>query len=98
MSKIKIVSLLNELFPYVKTNISLGNAMDYGFTALNVGKKCNFEIEQFRVPLDSISKGGIINNKGWVFVIDKVEHQRLFKSSSLMTIKIMSLILVILTL
>ena len=76
MSKVKIVSLLNELFPYVKTNISLGNAMDYGFTALNVGKKCNFEIEQFRVPLDSISKGGIINNKGWVFVIDKVETSK----------------------
>lgn len=76
MSKVKLVSLLNELFPYVKTNISLGNAMDYGFTALNVGKKCNFEIEQFRVPLDSISKGGIINNKGWVFVIDKVETSK----------------------
>lgn len=76
MSKVKIVSLLNELFPYVKTNISLGNAMDYGFTALNVGKKCNFEIEQFRVPLDSISKGGIINNKGWVFVIDKIETSK----------------------
>lgn len=79
MSKIKIVSLLNELFPYVKTNISLGNAMDYGFTALNIGKKCNFEIEQFRVPLDSISKGGIINNKGWVFVIDKVETSKALK-------------------
>ncbi|WP_415296586.1 LCP family glycopolymer transferase [Clostridium perfringens] len=76
MSTVKLVSLLNELFPYVKTNISLGNAMDYGFTALNVGKKCNFEIEQFRVPLDSISKGGIINNKGWVFVIDKVETSK----------------------
>ena len=76
MSTVKLVSLLNELFPYVKTNISLGNAIDYGFTALNVGKKCNFEIEQFRVPLDSISKGGIINNKGWVFVIDKVETSK----------------------
>ena len=76
MSTVKLVSLLNELFPYVKTNISLGNAMDYGFTALNVGKKCNFEIEQFRVPLDSISKGGIIDNKGWVFVIDKVETSK----------------------
>ncbi|WP_347299666.1 LCP family protein [Clostridium perfringens] len=76
MSTVKLVSLLNELFPYVKTNISLGNAMDYGFTALNVGKKCNFEIEQFRVPLDSISKGGIINNNGWVFVIDKVETSK----------------------
>lgn len=76
MSTVKLVSLLNELFPYVKTNISLGNAMDYGFTALNVGKKCNFEIEQFRVPLDSISKGGIINNKSWVFVIDKVETSK----------------------
>ncbi|WP_124041162.1 LCP family protein [Clostridium perfringens] len=76
MSTVKLVSLLNELFPYVKTNISLGNAMDYGFTALNVGKNCNFEIEQFRVPLDSISKGGIINNKGWVFVIDKVETSK----------------------
>ncbi|MCX0384468.1 LCP family protein [Clostridium perfringens] len=76
MSTVKLVSLLNELFPYVKTNISLGNAMDYGFTALNVGKKCNFEIEQFRIPLDSISKGGIINNKGWVFVIDKVETSK----------------------
>ncbi|EGT3612126.1 LytR family transcriptional regulator [Clostridium perfringens] len=76
MSTVKLISLLNELFPYVKTNISLGNAMDYGFTALNVGKKCNFEIEQFRVPLDSISKGGIINNKGWVFVIDKVETSK----------------------
>lgn len=76
MSTVKLVSLLNELFPYVKTNISLGNAMDYGFTALNVGKKCNFEIEQFRVPLDSISKGGIINNKGWIFVIDKVETSK----------------------
>ncbi|AMN36414.1 LCP family protein [Clostridium perfringens] len=76
MSTVKLVSLLNELFPYVKTNISLGNAMDYGFTALNVGKNCNFEIEQFRVPIDSISKGGIIDNKGWVFVIDKVETSK----------------------
>lgn len=76
MSTVKLVSLLNELFPYVKTNISLGNSIDYGFTALNIGKKCNFEIEQFRVPLDSISKGGIINNKGWVFVIDKVETSK----------------------
>lgn len=79
MSKVKLVSLLNELFPYVKTNISLGNSIDYGFTALNIGKKCNFEIEQFRVPLDSISKGGIINNKGWVFVIDKVETSKALK-------------------
>lgn len=76
MSTVKLVSLLNELFPYVKTNISLGNAMDYGFTSLNVGKNCNFEIEQFRVPIDSISKGGIIDNKGWVFVIDKVETSK----------------------
>lgn len=76
MSTVKLVSLLNELFPYIKTNISLGNAMDYGFTALNVGKNCNFEIEQFRVPIDSISKGGIIDNKGWVFVIDKVETSK----------------------
>ncbi|WP_415331062.1 LCP family protein [Clostridium perfringens] len=76
MSTVKLVSLLNELFPYVKTNISLGNAMDYGFTALNVGKNCNFEIEQFIVPIDSISKGGIIDNKGWVFVIDKVETSK----------------------
>ena len=79
MSTVKLVSLLNELFPYVKTNISLGNSIDYGFTALNIGKKCNFEIEQFRVPLDSISKGGIINNKGWVFVIDKVETSKALK-------------------
>lgn len=76
MSTVKLVSLLNELFPYIKTNISLGNAMDYGFTALNVGKNCNFEIEQFRVPIDSISKGGIIDNKGWVFLIDKVETSK----------------------
>lgn len=76
MSTVKLVSLLNELFPYIKTNISLGNAMDYGFTALNVGRNCNFEIEQFRVPIDSISKGGIIDNKGWVFVIDKVETSK----------------------
>lgn len=76
MSPVKLVSLLNELFPYVKTNISLGDAMNYGFTALNVGKSCNFEIEQFRIPLDSISKGGIIDNKGWVFVIDKVETSK----------------------
>ncbi|MBI6019283.1 LCP family protein [Clostridium perfringens] len=76
MSTVKLVSLLNELFPYIKTNISLGNAMDYGFTALNVGKNCNFEIEQFRVPIDSISKGGIIDNKGWVFVIDKLETSK----------------------
>ncbi|HFD2051005.1 LCP family protein [Clostridium perfringens] len=76
MSTVKLVPLLNELFPYIKTNISLGNAMDYGFTALNVGKNCNFEIEQFRVPIDSISKGGIIDNKGWVFVIDKVETSK----------------------
>lgn len=73
MSPVKLVGLLNELFPYVKTNISLGNAVDYGFTALKVGQECNFEIEQFRVPLDSISEGGIIDNKGWVFAIDKVE-------------------------
>lgn len=76
MSPVKLVALLNELFPYVKTNISLGDAMNYGFTALNVGKDCNFEIEQFRIPLDSISKGGIIDNKGWVFVIDKVETSK----------------------
>ncbi|MDZ4991684.1 LytR family transcriptional regulator [Clostridium perfringens] len=76
MSPVKLVALLNELFPYVKTNISLGDAMNYGFTALNVGKVCNFEIEQFRIPLDSISKGGIIDNKGWVFVIDKVETSK----------------------
>ncbi|ELC8441805.1 LCP family protein [Clostridium perfringens] len=76
MSPVKLVALLNELFPYVKTNISLGDAMNYGFTALNVGKECNFEIEQFRIPLDSISKGGIIDNKGWVFVIDKVETSK----------------------
>lgn len=76
MSTVKLVSLLNELFPYVKTNISLGNAMDYGFTTLNVGKNCNFEIDQFRVPIDSISKGGILNDKGWVFVIDKVETSK----------------------
>lgn len=73
MSPVKLVSLLNELFPYIKTNISLGNAINYGFTALKVGKDCNFEINQFRIPLDSISKGGIIDDKGWVFVIDKVE-------------------------
>ncbi|MDZ5252857.1 LCP family protein [Clostridium sp. LIBA-8841] len=76
MSPVKLVALLNELFPYVKTNISLGDAMNYGFTALNVGKQCNFEIEQFRIPLDSISKGGIIDNKGWVFVIDTVETSK----------------------
>lgn len=76
ISPVKLVSLLNELFPYVKTNISLGNAMDYGFTALSVGKSCNFEIEQFRVPIDNISKGGILDNKGWVFIIDKVETSK----------------------
>ncbi|MGG5462534.1 LCP family protein [Clostridium sp. B9] len=75
-STVKLVSLMNELFPYVKTNISLTNAMDYGFTALQVGKDCNFEIEQFRVPIDSISHGGILDNKGWVFIIDKVETSK----------------------
>lgn len=75
-SPVKLVSLMNKLFPYVKTNISLTDAIDYGFTALQVGKKCNFNLEQFRTPLDSISHGGILDNKGWVFIIDKVQTSK----------------------
>ncbi|MPQ44242.1 LCP family protein [Clostridium tarantellae] len=74
ISTVKFVSLLNELFPYVKTNMGIGTAIDYALTAMKIANSNTFEIEQFRVPLDSISKGGIVSNeKGWVFVIDKAE-------------------------
>ncbi|MGL5245384.1 MAG: LCP family protein, partial [Sarcina sp.] len=74
VSTVKILGLFNELFPYIKTNMGIGTAMDYALTALKIATGSSFEIEQFRVPLDTISKGGIISEKkGWVFVIDKAE-------------------------
>lgn len=75
-SPITIATLLKDLLPYIKTNISIPNAIDYTLTALKIGNTSSFNIDQFRLPVDSVAQSALFESKGWVFIIDKSENAK----------------------
>lgn len=59
MSVTTYPSLLNEILPMIKTNLSASDILDIGNKVLKMGLK---NIEQERFPLDNYSQGKMINS------------------------------------
>ena len=77
-SPIKIVQIVKDLFPYINTNINIGDAINYCLTTLSIYAK-NPSLDQLRLPIDSISRERLYPSKGWVFVLDKEENSKALK-------------------
>ncbi len=77
-SPIKIAEIVKDLFPYIKTNVNIGDALNYSLTTLSIYTK-NSSIEQFRLPIDDISRERLYSSKGWVFILDKEENSKALK-------------------
>ncbi|MDO4534185.1 MAG: LCP family protein [Clostridium perfringens] len=77
-SPIKIAQIVKDLFPYIKTNVNIGDAINYSLTTLSIYTK-NSSLEQLRLPLDSIAKERLYPSKGWVLVLDKEENSNALK-------------------
>lgn len=77
-SPIKIAQIVKDLFPYINTNINFGDAINYSLTTLSIYAK-NSSLEQFRLPIDNISRERLYPTKGWVFVLDKEENSKALK-------------------
>lgn len=67
-SIIQYPDLLKEGMQYVKTNIDFKDLLGIAYTINKIGTS---EIKQLQIPINEISIGGILGNKGWVIVTDK---------------------------
>ena len=75
-SPLTLTTLLNDLFPYIKTNISIPKAINYTLTALKIGNTTSFNIDQFTIPINNISKSAEFESKGCVIITDKIENSK----------------------
>lgn len=66
-SIVKYPFVASKLFPYVKTNIDLGQVLNYAYTVYKIN---NFTPEQIIVPIPEITESKIMKNKGWVLLTD----------------------------
>lgn len=78
ISPFKTVTLIKDVFPYIKTNINITSAIDYLLTTLSIYSK-NSSIEQLRIPIDTISRERLYTSKGWVLILDKEETSKTLK-------------------
>lgn len=77
-SPIKIAQIVKDLFPYISTNVNIGDALNYSLTTLSIYSK-NSSLEQFRLPVDNIARERLYPTKGWIFVLDKEENSKALK-------------------
>lgn len=85
----KYISLAESVIPHIKTNISMTEGLNLGYTALKIN---NFNIEQLQVPPTKLSEGLIVSSDFiyeqiplYVFVMDKentvnVMHNFIFEN------------------
>ena len=85
----KYISLAESLIPHIKTNISMTEGLNLGYTAIKIN---NFNIEQLQVPPTKLSEGLIVSSDFiyekmplYVFVMDKektvnVMHDFIFEN------------------
>ena len=71
MSLSQFPELINNLLPYVKTNIDSGEILKISLSCINILNKGN-EIKKAEFPItDNMhAKGGIYKNAGWVWLYD----------------------------
>ncbi len=74
--QIKYPSIVNKLLPYVKTNISITEALNLVYTTYKIN---NFAVEQLQVPATKLSDGRIYKNKGWVMLMNKDQNTKMLK-------------------
>lgn len=71
----KYISLAESIIPHIKTNISMTEGLNLGYTAIKIN---NFNIEQLQIPPTKLSEGLVVssdfiyeNMPLYVFVMDK---------------------------
>ena len=74
--QIKYLSIVNKMLPYVKTNISIPDALNFVYTTYKIN---NFAMEQLQIPATKLSDGRIYKNKGWVMLMDKKQNTKIIK-------------------
>ena len=78
VSVLKYPSIMNDLLPYIKTNIEPLMILNYAYT---VSKFENLHFEQLRIPpSELISKDvGSYKNLGWVLLVDREQCGKIMK-------------------
>ena len=74
--QIKYLGIVNKLLPYVKTNISITEALNLAYTTYKIN---NFTLDQLQLPATKLSEGRIYKNKGWVLLLDKEQNTKMLK-------------------
>lgn len=64
---LKYPVVVSKLFPYVKTNMDIGQILNYAYTVYKID---NFTPEQILIPVPEITDSKILKNKGWVLLMD----------------------------
>ncbi|QGU94265.1 LytR family transcriptional regulator [Clostridium bovifaecis] len=64
---LKYPVVVSKLFPYVKTNMEVGQILNYAYTVYKIN---NFTPEQILIPVPEITDSKILKNKGWVLLMD----------------------------
>ncbi|MGL4849368.1 MAG: LCP family protein, partial [Clostridium sp.] len=72
VSVFKYPGIMNQMLPYVKTNIEPFDLLNYAYT---VSKFPSFDIEQLRLPIDDLT-ADVLSYKGYgaVLLIDTKQH------------------------
>ena len=78
----KYPSLVDSILPYVKTNMKPTQIISIGTTVLGLG---DLSLKQLEFPPEEFSKGGIVEDDGWVWQYDEdkslpVLHDFIFKN------------------
>ncbi|KEI18452.1 LCP family protein [Clostridium haemolyticum] len=71
---LKYPILASKLFPYIKTNMDIGEILNYAYTVYKIG---SFTPEQMLIPVPEITGPQIINGKGWVVLMDKEQNAQI---------------------
>ncbi|WMJ80448.1 LCP family protein [Clostridium sp. MB40-C1] len=71
---IKYPVLASQLIKYVKTNMDIGEILNYVYTAYKIN---NFNINQLQMPLTELSYGKEYRDKGWVLLMDKPQNAKI---------------------
>ncbi|AEB76789.1 LCP family protein [Clostridium botulinum] len=71
---LKYPILASKLFPYIKTNMDVGEILNYAYTIYKIG---SFTPEQMLIPVPEITEPQIVNGKGWVVLMDKEQNAQI---------------------
>lgn len=71
---IKYLGIVNELLPYIQTNIEPTSLLNYAYTVYSFN---DLNFQQLQIPINFLAQDCIYRDRGWVLLIDKDQNGKM---------------------